>query len=229
MEGMSEQARRPSPDHRNAQDAATLPEPAAAATLTGGGAAPAGQDTLTAAPQDTVSPSRPAAARSSPSAPALGIPKSLLRWERYELQELLGAGGMGAVYKARDPRLGRLVALKLIHPGLGHGASASGEVIVRRFHREARLQAALDHPHVCKVYEIGELPGAADEQGPGHPYIAMQLISGQPLQRAQREMSLLEKVRIMQQVAEALHAAHRQGLIHRDIKPSNIDVSSAGR
>ena len=164
------------------------------------------------------------AARSTPSTPALGIPKSLLEWQRYELLELVGAGGMGAVYKARDPRLGRMVALKIIHPGFGHGASASGELMVRRFHREARLQAALEHPHVCKVYEIGDLPAAGGDGDPAirHPYIAMQLISGQPLQRAQSDMSLLEKVRIIQQVAEALHAAHRQGLIHRDIKPSSV-------
>ena len=138
------------------------------------------------------------------------------------MQSVLGAGGMGAVYKARDPRLGRMVALKIIHPMLGESEDTHGQAFVRRFNREARLQASLDHPYICKVYEVGELPNKDGETS--YPYIAMQLISGQPLHRAQAEMSLFEKVRVIQQVAEALHAAHRQGLIHRDIKPSNIMV-----
>ena len=85
------------------------------------------------------------------------------------------------------------------------------------------MQASLDHPHICKVYEIGEMP-TTDSDDAGYPYIAMQLIGGKPLQHAHQDMSLFEKVRVIQQVAEALHAAHRQGLIHRDIKPSNIMV-----
>ncbi|TXH28442.1 MAG: serine/threonine protein kinase, partial [Elusimicrobia bacterium] len=162
------------------------------------------------------------APRSAPSVPYVGIPRSLQKWDRYEVQAVLGAGGMGAVYRARDPRLSRMVALKIIHPMLGQEDDTHGQGVVRRFLREARLQASLEHPHICKVYEIGELPTADGEAS--HPYICMQLISGRPLHRAQAEMSLFEKVRVIQQVAEALHTAHKQGLIHRDIKPSNIMV-----
>ena len=93
----------------------------------------------------------------SPSVPYVGIPRSLQKWDRYEVQSVLGAGGMGAVYKARDPRLNRMVALKIIHPMLGQNDDTRGEGVVRRFLREARLQASLEHPHICKVYEIGEL------------------------------------------------------------------------
>ncbi len=78
--------------------------------------------------------------------------------------------------------------------------------------------------YICKVYEIGELPTTDAE--PGYPYIAMQLISGKPLHRAFAEMSLFEKVRVMKQVAEALHVAHRQGLVHRDIKPRTVPTEA---
>ena len=162
------------------------------------------------------------APRSVPSMPKVGIPRSLQKWDRYQVIKVLGAGGMGAVYMARDPRLNRLVALKLVHPGLGHAGGSTGAVFVKRFEREARLQASLDHPHICKVYEIGEMPSDTDDSG--YPYIAMQLISGKPLHLAQLEMSLFEKVQVLRKVADAMHAAHRQGLIHRDIKPSNIMV-----
>jgi serine/threonine-protein kinase len=120
------------------------------------------------------------------------------------------------VYRAYDSSLKRNVALKLLRGGDPERLS--------RFQREAQAQARVDHDNVCRVYDVGELDGGA--------YIAMQLIEGQSLfladgesvgpSPALREMSVEQKVRILQKVAEAIHAAHREGLIHRDIKPSNI-------
>ncbi|WNG22246.1 protein kinase [Cystobacter fuscus] len=135
-----------------------------------------------------------------------GFPVS--SWERYDVLELLGRGGMGEVYKARDRRLGRTVALKFIR--------GSDPELVMRFLQEARAQARIDHPNVCKVYEVGDVQGKA--------YIAMQFVEGQRLDQVATRMTQQEKVRAMQEVATAIHEAHRQGVIHRDLKPTNIMV-----
>lgn len=135
--------------------------------------------------------------------------KELASWDRYRLIERLGAGAMGEVYKAHDPRLDRHVALKFL-------LSASEET-ARPLLREAQAQARVDHEHVCKVYEVGEAPG-------GRPYIAMQLVKGSTLEAAARGMSIDQRVLVVAQVAEGLHAAHRIGLVHRDVKPANILV-----
>jgi serine/threonine-protein kinase len=127
-------------------------------------------------------------------------------WDRFQPLAFLGQGGMGRVFKARDPRLDRVVALKFIR--------GEDPELLRRFEAEAKSQALIEHPHVCKVYEVGV---EQDEH-----YIAMQFIPGVDLSRARREMNLQEKVRVMRDVAEAIHAAHRQGIIHRDLKPANI-------
>ena len=132
-------------------------------------------------------------------------------WDRYELLGLLGRGGMGAVYEARDKRLDRLVAIKFIH--------AADPYQTMRFLQEARAQARIDHPNVCKVLEASEVEGKA--------YIAMQLVRGKPLSEAAASMTLAEKVAVMKTVAEAVHAAHQLGIIHRDIKPANIMVEEA--
>jgi eukaryotic-like serine/threonine-protein kinase len=131
--------------------------------------------------------------------------------DRYELLRLLGRGGMGEVYEARDRRLGRRVALKFL---LGSDPQRAERLL-----REARAQARIDHPNVCKVYEVGELAG--------RPYIVMRLVDGKHLNEAAREMSLPERVRAMREVAEAVHEAHRLGIVHRDIKPSNVMVVRA--
>ncbi|MCB1034592.1 MAG: serine/threonine protein kinase, partial [Acidobacteria bacterium] len=123
---------------------------------------------------------------------------------KYETGVLLGRGGMGEVYKAYDHQLQRHVALKVLR--------VFSEEAARRLLREARAQARLDHPHICKVYEVGE--------DPRQPQIALQLIDGRPLDQVAPEMTLEQRVRVLAQVAEAVHAAHRTGMIHRDLKPA---------
>ena len=132
-------------------------------------------------------------------------------WDRYEILEFIGRGGMGDVYKARDPRLGRFVALKFLR--------RDDPVILQRFTREAQVQARIDHDNVCPVYEVGEIQGL--------PYIAMQYVSGGSIKEAADLLSIPEKVGIMVDVADALHAAHQAGLVHRDVKPANILLERA--
>jgi serine/threonine-protein kinase len=127
-------------------------------------------------------------------------------WDRYEFESLLGQGGMGLVYKARDRRLNRTVALKFLR--------GDDEQMTQRFLQEARAQSRIDHPNVCKVHEVGEVEGM--------PYIAMQYIPGESLKAARFKLNLEERVRVMRDVAEAVHAAHRLGIIHRDLKPGNV-------
>ena len=139
------------------------------------------------------------------------IPEYLRWWDRYVVQRRLGSGGMGEVFEAWDPRLGRFVALKFL--------GIADPLMLERFEREARAQARVDHPAICKVFEVGEIAG--------HRYIAMQEIHGVTLDRVAPSMSLEQKVAIVREVAEAIHAAHRLGLIHRDLKPANILVEQA--
>jgi tRNA A-37 threonylcarbamoyl transferase component Bud32 len=158
----------------------------------------------TADPDETAQPDETAnapAARPADRPPVTG-------WDRYELRELLGKGGMGAVYKARDRRLGRIVAIKFIQ-----GANPN---LTMRFLQEARAQARIDHPSVCRVYEADEVEGRA--------YIALQYIDGEPLPRAAARMSLDEKVTALRDIAVAVHEAHRLGIVHRDLKPGNVLV-----
>ena len=132
-------------------------------------------------------------------------------WNRYRCVKLQGAGGMGRVFKAWDPRLKRHVAIKLLQ-GDDPGQTA-------RFVREARAQARIEHPNICKVYEVGEVAG--------RPFIAMQFIDGPTIGQAAPRLTREQKALCLKQVAEALHAAHRAGLIHRDIKPANIMLEGA--
>lgn len=137
------------------------------------------------------------------------LQRALDQWDRYQLESLLGRGGNGVVYKALDRRLNRTVALKFIHD--------SGAQTAQRLMREARAQARIDHPGVCKVYEVGEF---ADQL-----FISMEYLPGQSLQEAQHAMTLEEKVCVIKDMAEALHSAHQLGIIHRDMKPANVMVT----
>ena len=135
----------------------------------------------------------------------------------YRVRAVAGRGGMGVVYRADDLALGRQVALKVIAPDL------AGDARFReRFARESRIAAGLEHPNVVPVY------GAGDEDG--QLFIAMRFVDGTDLQRLLREGPLPAEraVAIVSQVADALDAAHRRGLVHRDVKPANVLVASAG-
>ncbi|HKB46254.1 MAG TPA: protein kinase, partial [Ktedonobacterales bacterium] len=127
----------------------------------------------------------------------------------YRIEECLGAGGMGVVYRARDTRLQRKVALKF----LPEAWSAD---------REARAAAALNHPNICTIHEIAEHDG--------RPFIAMELLEGRTLKQelGVRSLELGRVIDIASQVAEALEAAHAKGIIHRDIKPGNIFITTGG-
>ncbi len=129
-------------------------------------------------------------------------------WTRYQCLRLLGQGGMGRVFLAHDTQLRREVALKFVRD--------DDPDHTRRFIFEARSQARVSHERVCQVFEVGEVQGRT--------YIAMQYIDGVPLHQLSKELSLEQKILVMREVAEGVHAAHRAGLIHRDIKPSNIMV-----
>ncbi|MBI1752107.1 MAG: serine/threonine protein kinase [Acidobacteria bacterium] len=134
--------------------------------------------------------------------------ETLERWGRFENLVLLGEGGMGRIFRATDPRLRREVALKLLR--------REDPELVQRFLQEAQLQARVDHPNVCRVYEVGEWRG--------QPYIAMQFLRGETLQKAAPNLPLEALLRHMIEVCEGVHAAHRVGLVHRDLKPPNLMI-----
>ena len=135
----------------------------------------------------------------------------------YEIAAPLGAGGMGEVYRARDTRLDRTVALKVLSPAL-----AASPELEARFEREARAIAALQHPHICVLHDLGREGSTA--------YLVMEYLEGETLSARLRRgpLALSEIIRLGAQIAEALEAAHRAGIVHRDLKPGNVMLTGDG-
>src|ERR1700693_3043767 len=137
----------------------------------------------------------------------------------YEVDAQIGAGGMGEVYQARDIKLGRDVAIKVLPEAFAHDADR-----LSRFRREAQLLAALNHPNIATIHGL--------EDSNGTSYLVMELVPGETLaQRIKREgaVPVEESLTIAKQIAEALEAAHEKGIIHRDLKPANVKLTPEGK
>ncbi len=135
----------------------------------------------------------------------------------YEILSPIGAGGMGEVYKARDTRLDRTVAIKVLP-----GHVASDPDLQQRFEREAKTISSLNHPHICTLYDVGEHEGTS--------FLVMEYLEGDTL--AQRltkgALPLDQALKVAVEIADALDKAHRQGITHRDLKPGNIMLTKTG-
>jgi serine/threonine protein kinase len=140
------------------------------------------------------------------------------RFGSYEIVQPLGSGGMGEVYLARDLRLDRLVAIKIVAPNVAGDADR-----LERFTREAKTASSLNHPNIAHVYEIGEWNGV--------PFIVMEYVRGEALNSriGSRGMAIADVISYATQIADALDEAHNHGIIHRDLKPANIMVFGRGK
>src|SRR6202035_4728687 len=134
----------------------------------------------------------------------------------YEVESPLGAGGMGEVYRATDTRLDRTVAIKVLASHL-----SSSPELEQRMEREAKAISALNHPHICRLYDVGSQDGTE--------YLVMELLEGETLSQrlAKGPLPISEVLRIGTAVSEALEAAHRQGIVHRDLKPGNVMLTKS--
>ena len=139
------------------------------------------------------------------------------RFGPYLLESLVGAGGMGEVYRARDTRLDRVVAVKVLPPAL-----ASEPHFRARFENEARAISSLDHPHICALYDVGEHDGTA--------FLVMQYLEGETLasRLSRGPMPLADTLRHAREIADALAKAHGSGIVHRDLKPGNVMLTKSG-
>jgi serine/threonine protein kinase len=135
----------------------------------------------------------------------------------YEIVAPIGAGGMGEVYRTRDTRLNRDVAVKVLPQAFATEATRE------RFQREAHAASALNHPNICTVYDVGE--------SAGHPFLVMELLDGETLRDriGGKPLNISEALVLSIQVADALDAAHAKAIIHRDVKPANIFVTERGQ
>jgi serine/threonine protein kinase len=138
---------------------------------------------------------------------------------RYRLGRLIGSGGMGDVYLARDGSLRRDVAIKFVNATAG-----SSEVVTRRLLQEAQAVAALDHPGICPVHDVGT-------DAAGQPYMVMQYVPGETLaaRLGRGQLAVADTLRMCSEIADALAAAHRRGIIHRDLKPQNVMLTPEGQ
>ena len=151
-------------------------------------------------------------------APAL-TPVSLVgrRFGGYSVGALLGVGGMGEVYRAHDEQLHRDVAIKILPPLFAHDPGR-----LARFEHEARMLAALNHPHIGAIYGLENVDGS--------PALVLELVEGETLadRLARGPLPLRDALAVMRQIAEALDSAHEKGIVHRDLKPANIKITPAG-
>ena len=218
------------PSSGTGSGASDIPPPSDAPTLVPGSGS--GSDAPTLVPLTHLSPAEtPTIAdgmtpppRRAPRTQGFYSPQPVLESgtvlaQRYEILQTLGEGGMGAVYKAKDLELNRLVALKVIRPELAKNAA-----IIERFKQELLLSQRVTHRNVIRIYDLGE--------GDGVKFITMEFIEGDDLRSLifeQKKLSPEESVAIMEQVCLALDAAHSVGVIHRDLKPQNIMRDKTGR
>src|SRR5579871_5471851 len=150
--------------------------------------------------------------------PAAAITKLPEQFGRYRITRLIGEGGMGAVYLARDTQLDRDVALKI--PQFGEGDTS---ILRERFYQEARAAATVQHPNICSIFDVGEIDHIN--------YLTMAFIDGVPLEKwavgekaiTQRQIAVL-----VRKIALAMHEAHKKGVIHRDLKPANVMIDLRG-